>query len=232
MLIKRIIKESLLNEVGTATAEPYRWRLTKASEDYVSYKFKTSGGSNLIIEVNFQLTKPFQFEKMGVIEMVEHPYYYWDTEFSVMKYKDREFWGDERSMTISASQYKSNKSEIFRIMSTLSAIVKDFIVIRKVRGFVFRPATDSRGKLFIKYFEKQLPNSNITKFEDGGILITIDNSIKYVKGEDPIYDESTYDFDLPKSKLNSGESWVYNDKTGQYERSGLIYKTRRKLDVK
>lgn len=240
MLIKRIIKESLLNEVGTATAKPYKWRLKELNADSALYRFKTTGGSNLVIEVNFLLLHPFQFENMGVLDKIEHPYYYWDTEFLVVKHKDEEFWGDERSMTISKSPYKSERTEIFRIMSTLSEIVRDLISIRKVRGFAFKPASDSRGKLFIKYFESQFPESDIMRFEEGATVITINDSLKYTEGGDPIYDESIYNFEEPtfkekiKTKLSGGSSdeWDYNYETGEWERNDLLSKTRRKLGVK
>lgn len=237
MGFKNIIKESLLNEIGTATSKPYNWRLKDAAQDSAIYKFKTKGGSNLVIEVNFLLISPSQFEDLDILGEISHPYYYWDTEFVVAKYKGEEFWGDDKSMTISSSPYKTDKNEIFRIMATLSEIIKDFMKIHKVRGFAFKPASDSRGKLFMKYFESQLPNAKVQKFEDGATVVTVNDSVEYRKGEDPFYDNqlTPYNDDdtYVKSKLTKKSSydWTYNDRTGEWERKGVLHKVRRKLGV-
>ena len=241
MNIKKIIKESLLKEVGEASALPYKWRLKVFSDNSVAYRFKTRGGSDMLIEVNFVLIHPFLFDYLET--NIDHPYYYWDTEFVVMGHKRNEYFcGDDKSMTISSSQYKTDKVEIFRIMSTISEIVKDFMKIRKVRGFAFRPASDSRGNLFVKYFERQLPDSEIINLEDGAKVITVNKSIKYVEGDGSYYDSYNRDYDYDeeptfKEKLKSKfskdqyDEWVYNTEKGRWERKGLLNKFRRKLGV-
>lgn len=242
MIIKKIIRESLLNEIGEASAMPYKWKLKENSDNAVAYRFKTKGGSNLLIEVNFILIHPFQLQNMDV--EVEHPYYYWDTEFVVLKDKEgEEFWReDEKIMTISSSKYKTDKVEVFRIMATISEIIRDLMSIHKVRGFAFRPASDSRGNLFVKYFERQLPDSEIINLEDGAKVITVNKSIKYVEGDGSYYDSYNRDYDYDeeptfKEKLKSKfskdqyDEWVYNTEKGRWERKGLLNKFRRKLGV-
>jgi len=202
-LIKQIIKESLLLEIGEGTSQPYKWKLKINMPHLVGYAFKTKGGSGLKIEVSFHLVRPYSLNQLlishrkalkhKVEDVLEHPYYYWDTEFSAVEFKDKPV--DDPNITISASEYKTDKIEIYRIMSTLSEIVKDLMKIQKVRGFVFMPATDSRGKLFQRYFENQIPGSEILRMENGATFITVDKSVEYE------YDEGNEQYDDIESPL-------------------------------
>lgn len=227
--IKQIIKESLLNEVGDASAQPYFWKLGKdSSNDKVNYHFKTKGGSKLTIEVSFILLAPRQIidlfsdedrmKRKEKLFYINNPYYYWDSEFKVTKYKDEDLDYDiEGSMTISKSEYKTDKVEVFRIMATISSIIKDFIKRNKVRGFAFRPASDSRSRVFMKYFQQQIPNAKILQLEDPhgfhapATIITTDENVTYTKGEAGPYEEYENDEDKPpfrermKSKFTKKE---------------------------
>jgi hypothetical protein len=224
-LIKQIVKESLLNEVGNASAQPYKWRsIDGYNNTQISYGFKTKGGSKLTIVVSFHLLDPSQLRdlftnvdykkqisKQERLFYTENPYYYWDTEFSVTEYKGKDLdWGTDKSMTISASDYKTDKNEIFRIMSTIAQIVKDFIGKNKVRGFAFRPASDKRGAMFVRYFQQQLPNPKILQLQDpvdGGLpaptIVTINDKISYTGGDDYYDSEDETSFrDKIKTKFN------------------------------
>jgi len=210
-LIKKIIKESLLLEVGEGTSQPYKWKLKDNMSDLVTYTFKTKGGSGLKIEVNFHLLRPYQLNnvlsshsksiKHHVEDVLSHPYYYWDTEFSAIESKNKPI--DDPNMTISGSEYKTDKIEVYRIMATLSEIVKDLMKIQKVRGFVFMPATDSRGRLFQRYFENQMPNVDILRRKDGATFITVDKDVKYDYTEDgEQYDNDDIESPLKKTFHN------------------------------
>lgn len=222
-IIKKIVKESLLNEVGDASARPYKWKFDKSSSNHqVSYKFKTEGGSKLTIVVSFHLLSPWQLHNLfndddtkKTVNRGErafynkNPYYYWDTEFIVTEYKGKDLkWGVDRSMTISGSEYKTDKSEIFRIMATLSEIVKDFISKNKVRGFAFRPASDKRGTMFVRYFQQQLPHAKILQIPDpsgtfsSATIVTINDKITY-EGGDAYYDEEEEENDSFRDKIKS-----------------------------
>ena len=226
-IIKKIVKESLLKEVGDASAQPYKWKFDRdSSKDKVSYKFKTEGGSKLTIVVSFHLLSPWQLHNLFSDEdtkklmnrherlfYTKNPYYYWDTEFVVTEHKGKDLdWGTDQSMTISGSEYKTDKSEVFRIMATISGIVKDFISKNKVRGFAFRPASDKRGSMFVRYFQQQLPQAKILQLPDptgtfsAATIVTVDDSVVY-KGGDAYYDEEEDEYkpsfrDKIKSKFN------------------------------
>lgn len=208
-IIKQIVKESLLKEVGDASAQPYQWKLVKGdNKTKISYSFKTKGGSKLTIVISFHLLDPWQLHNLFRDEdnkkqlnrherlfYTKNPYYYWDTEFSVTEYKGKDLeWGTDQSMTISKSEYKSDKTEVFRIMSTIAQIIKDFIDKNKVRGFAFRPASDKRGAMFIRYFQQQIPHSKILQLQDptgsfpAATLVTINDKVTY-SGGDAYYDD-------------------------------------------
>lgn len=194
-LIKTIIRESLLTEIGEGTAQPYEWRPSITTDSLAVYEFKTKGGSKVVINVSFHLNQPYvMFQVLGdrpkrgsdgFDKVLDHPYYYWDTEFSVRSRKGVPV--DDPNITISASKYKTDKVEIYRIMATLSQIIKHLVSTKKVRGFTFRPASDSRGRIFQRYFESQIPNSEIVKTDSGATFITIDKNVRYEK-DDKNYD--------------------------------------------
>jgi hypothetical protein len=187
MNIKQIIRETLILEIGDASAKPYKWKLDKKEEDFFAYTFKTKG-SKVTIEVTFHLLAPWQITNLTnsskTISRSDRNYYdkndsfYWDTEFSLIQHKGEDIiFSQDPTVTISDSKFKTDKVEIYRIMSTLSEITKDLIKNTKVRGFAFRPANESRGRIFIKYFQKQVPKSKITELESGATIITTDETI-------------------------------------------------------
>lgn len=190
MDIKKIIKESLLNEIGEASTEPYLWKLEwesrSTNRDMVQYSFITVGGSNLKILVSFHLLHPqlmvqicdddLMMDKEDVDFIISNPYYYWDTEFEVTEHDGEDLYGNSH-ITISGSEYKTEKVEVFRIMSTLSMIVKNMMSTNKVRGFAFKPASTSRGTIFNRFFKKQLPHSKIIGTDDEGFVVVVNDSI-------------------------------------------------------
>jgi len=58
MNIRKIIKETLLLEIGEANVEPFMWKLANKTDDFYIYEFKTAGGSNLNINVTFYKLSP------------------------------------------------------------------------------------------------------------------------------------------------------------------------------
>jgi hypothetical protein len=118
-----------------------------------------------------------QMNKDDVDFIISNPYYYWDTEFEVAEHDGEDFY-DDSHITISGSEYKTEKVEVFRIMSTLSMIVKNMMSTNKVRGFVFKPVSTSRGVIFNKFFKKQLPHSKIIGTDDEGFVVVVNDSIE------------------------------------------------------
>lgn len=187
MNIKQIIRETLILEIGDASAKPYKWKLETKEDDFFAYTFKTKG-SKVTIEVTFHLLEPWQITNLTNMSRLiskadrkyyrQNGYFYWDTEFSLTEHKGETIlFHQDPNVTISDSEFKTDKVEVYRIMSTLSEIAKDLIKKTKVRGFAFKPASDSRGKMFIKYFQKQIPQSKVTQLENGATFITIDETI-------------------------------------------------------
>lgn len=211
--IKTIIKESLLNEVGDASAQPYAWRRTENHKNMVIYRFRTKGGSKLNIDVSFH-----KLDALNIVNFInredslsiedkrfyyQNPYFYWETEF-----------GDDEHATISTTKHKTSKVEVFRIMATLSNIVKDMMDRKKVRGFVFRPASDSRGNMFIRYFKEQIPESKVLRLDDGGTFVTVNHKIKYK----PERGEKAVDWEKLANDYSQYGSWDSNDGDSKFQR--------------
>ena len=123
MNIRKIIKETLLLEIGEANVEPFMWKLANKTDDFYIYEFKTAGGSNLNINVTFYKLSPKMMSNLvdrdrrlpeEAINLIKkNPTGYWDVEFTVEE--DRGSALDNPYLTISKSEFKSDKIELFKI---------------------------------------------------------------------------------------------------------------------
>jgi hypothetical protein len=198
-----------LEEIGDSSSRPYPWKETDLTphqisdiDDYhidetmnfVKYEFKTEL-SKQDIEVSFNLIPQFSMNYIVSVSktlkedektfLLKDTSYYWDTNFGIKNALP----GSEYP-TIS-KEFRSEKHEVFRIMSTISEIVKDFISKNQVNGFAFRgvknendnsgtfdamfnakPMANTRDKIFIKYFKSYFTDAKIMNL-DGGTIITI-----------------------------------------------------------
>jgi hypothetical protein len=186
MSIIKIIKETLLLEVGEANVDPFIWKLANKTDDFYIYEFKTAGGSNVTINVTFYRLSPKMMANLvdrdrrlpdDAINLVKkNPKGYWDVEFAVEE--DRGSAIDNPYITISKSEFKSDKIELFKILSTLNKIVNDFLNKQKdVRGLTFKPVTKKRGTVFLTYFKKLLPDTQKMVTHHGVHIIVLDKNL-------------------------------------------------------
>lgn len=189
MNIKKIIKETLLLEIGEANVDPFIWKLSNKTDDFYIYEFKTAGGSNLNINVTFYKLSPKMMSNLvdrdrrlptEAINLIKkNPNGYWDIEFTVEE--DRGSALDNPYLTISRSEFKSDKIELFKILSTLNKIVNDFLYKEKnVRGITFKPVNRKRGMLFLTYFKKLLPDAQKMVTHYGVHIIVLDKNLNKV----------------------------------------------------
>lgn len=109
----------------------------------------------------------------------KNPTGYWDVEFTVEE--DRGSALDNPYLTISKSEFKSDKIELFKILSTLNKIVNDFLYKEKnVRGLTFKPVNRKRGMLFLTYFKKLLPDAQKMVTHYGVHIIVLDKNLNKV----------------------------------------------------
>lgn len=156
--LRQIIKEEIrntLNEIGEGV-KPYSWRIDYKSDDEVRYGFETDNN------VDYQVS----FESFGEGET-------WDVSFAA-----REIGTSDRFST----SVITNRGEMYRVMSTVFDIVKDFINdYPDTFQLTFDPSQtgddastkDKRAKLYLAYFKKQMPTSKVYQGEQGEFIVQL-----------------------------------------------------------
>ena len=147
--------KDILYEIGDASAMPFPYKQTygKSAEEWkgqdnniVLYEFKTTKGTNYQVSIDID---PLYSEKNGI---------YVEVDF-----------------TVDGSMEDTNLGEQYQVMSTITAIVLEFIEEWQKRWYVSRidvspikstdggdrdvidPTDSRRGKLYLAYIRKQLP---------------------------------------------------------------------------
>jgi len=128
----------LLKEIGDATARPYEWQNIRDDKDSIEYEFKTDSDLRYILEIMPQEDE--ELRDSAIVEFGittgEHNYF---KDFEII----------------------TNEGELYKVMSTVVAILKDFIKKHKeIKHLVFI-TENIRTNLYIHYIKKQLPNAKI-----------------------------------------------------------------------
>jgi len=148
--------KNILQEIGEG-GRPYRWGIDLEFGEHVQYGFETDTNSEYQV----------YFESVGEGET-------WDVSFAV------------REIGASSSGFNTdvitNKGDVYKVMSTVSDIVKDFINDHEeVLQLKFDPSQtgddpttkDKRAKLYMAYFKKQMPTSKMHPGEQGEFIIQL-----------------------------------------------------------
>ena len=136
-----------MSEVGEAVMQPYKFNLIQNTAISMNYEFRTAGDQEY--HVYFQTNIDYR-----------HPDD-WYMGFDASGYDDSDV---------------TNENDVYKIMSTLTAVVQDFINQRNPEVLVIEPSkfdTDDlrREKLYMAYVKKQLPPQYITNIVDDKIYI-------------------------------------------------------------
>ena len=133
-----IVRESLdpLNEVGSFLVQPYSYRKGKCEKLACFYYFETEDGDQYAVK----------FINLGEIHGRKKNIY--QTEFSTS--------GEEGDTKV------VNKGRIFKILSTVIEIIKEFVSENEVDGLNMYPSTNFKGddrryKIYMAYLNKLLP---------------------------------------------------------------------------
>ena len=149
--------EELINEIGDASAKPYKWKWT--NPNYRTYStFKTDSG--LQYEVNTDIVDNTDWD--GGVELT--------IEYGV---------DTKASSGATTTDYKvvTNRGEMFRVMATIVDIVKTLLKKRpdveflEFQGSKNKDGDQRRNKLYMAYINKHLKPKNI---EDDGTTITVE----------------------------------------------------------
>jgi hypothetical protein len=146
-----------LNEVGEATLKPYKWKEVDMN-GWVTYtEFTTENGTEY--KVDLTTTN------------------YIDNDLNNSKALEVEFSAKPKGAEGSSTKIIVNKGEMYRVMSTITAIIKHYIKKFKAKAIMYSPSKKSdeedfgtqRDNLYKAFITKAIPG---IKFEKDGGLIT------------------------------------------------------------
>jgi hypothetical protein len=168
--INQDFKGKEVNEIGldTEKMKPYRFTTVEDGEDRRVYSFKTDSGLDYMVELEEEVD-----DDLGMVLYIN---------FGVFDKDDVGAGSNQNVVT--------NKGEQYRVMNTLSAIVKEDLAINSyIKYITFNPAkrklpnpisgkerdldSNSRAKLYMKYIIGRLPNAKEIEHPNYPILIKI-----------------------------------------------------------
>jgi hypothetical protein len=168
--INQDFKDKKVNEIGldSEKMKPYPFKTVEDGEDRRVYSFKTDSGLDYMVELEEEVD-----DDLGMVLYIN---------FGVFDKDDVGAGSNQNVVT--------NKGEQYRVMNTLSAIVKEDLAINSyIKYITFNPAkrklpnpisgkerdldSNSRAKLYMKYIIGRLPNAKEIEHPNYPILIKI-----------------------------------------------------------
>ena len=156
--------KNILKEVGEGTATPYKWKKVFTKEDTVFFAFKTDQGTSY---------------KVALENYVYEDFHENDKEYPAIEVS---FGIIPKNMSINImfnASIVSNKGEMYRVMSTIVDIIKDYIKRNdNIKAIIYEPIKKEgekgfkRNDLYMAFIKKQIPTA---KFEDsyGSVIVKI-----------------------------------------------------------
>ena len=149
----------ILKEVGEATSVPYKWKKASTKRRTVFFTFTTDQDTSYKVALE-------------------------NLEYKDFKENDKELPAIEVSFGIKENGAYSpttvtNKGEVYRVMSTIVDIIKDYLNRNKmIKAIIYEPLKKEgekgfkRNDLYMAFIKKQIPTA---KFEDsyGSVIVKI-----------------------------------------------------------
>lgn len=158
--------KDILNEVGEATSAPYKWKKVFTTERSVFFTFTTDQDTSYKVSLENYVYKDFKEN---------------DKEYPAIEVT---FGITPNDMPTNVSyvgnvSIVTNKGEMYRVMSTIVDIIKDYIKRNdNIKVIVYEPIKKEdekgfkRNDLYMAFIKKQIPTA---KFEDnyGSVIVKI-----------------------------------------------------------
>lgn len=172
------ILEEVMSEIGDASAKPYPYEKTGGQKDHRRYRFVTDSNDSkeeTIYQVDLEEIKP-EGKLNRVLYKLKGEYkdqIKLEVSFSVIDLG-----------TMSQQYYVTNKGELYRVMSTVIAIVKEDLENHPyIKKITFKsssrenkdtgPNKNARTSLYLKYIKNHFPNAKVNTEPDGSVVIDI-----------------------------------------------------------
>ena len=161
MFINKNFKDKSLDEIGGKDEKmpPYTFKTAYDGEDHRTYVFKTPSGLDYQVDL-----EEIEDEEYGMVLNIE---------FGVT---------DEEELTGPIQNLVTNKGELYRVMNTIAAIIREDLAINQyIKYITFNPAkrqdkdidSNARGNLYMKYIQGRIPNAEEVESKRFPILIKI-----------------------------------------------------------
>jgi len=148
-----------LNEVGEATLKPYKWKEVDMNGWITYTEFTTENGTEY--KVDLTTTN------------------YIDNDLNNSKALEVEFSAKPKGAEKSSTKITVNKGEMYRVMSTITSIIKHYVKKFKAKAIIYSPSKKSdeedfgtqRDNLYKAFINKAIPGIKFEK--DGGSITAI-----------------------------------------------------------
>ena len=160
--------KDILKEVGEATTTPYKWKKVFTKEDTVFFAFKTDQGTSYKVALENYVYEDFKENDK------EYPAI--EVSFGIISGAEPNTAGAKYAGDMFTV---SNKGEMYRVMSTIVNIIKDYIKRNdNIKAIIYEPIKKEgekgfkRNDLYMAFIKKQIPTA---KFEDryGSVIVEI-----------------------------------------------------------
>ena len=160
IMVNQNFKDKSLDEIGGKDEKmpPYTFKTAYDGEDHRTYVFKTPSGLDYQVDLG-----EIEDEEYGMVLNIE---------FGVT---------DEEELTGPIQNLVTNKGELYRVMNTIAAIIREDLAINSyIKYITFNPAkrdkdvdSNAREKLYMKYILGRIPKAEEVESKRFPILIKI-----------------------------------------------------------
>ena len=158
--INNLLKKGAVNEIGEANTEPYEWEETNKGKYKIEVRFKTDSKIEYIVSLYQEQYLIDDYEGLKAIEV----------EFTAKSENDK-----YPSVTT-----VTNKGEMYRVMATITSIIKKYIEEYKIQAIIYSPSKKSdkeddfnnqRDRLYREFISKAFPGAKYETSKQGRIAI-------------------------------------------------------------
>jgi hypothetical protein len=153
-IVSPVVKEEKITEVGEANLKPYKWQELDMNGYIVFTRFMTD--SETQYDINLETI----------------PYYPEDSNSSI-KALSVEFIAKPKGAEGSSAKIVVNKGELYRVMATITDIIKKYIKKLKVKAILYSPSKKQgedfgtqRDQLYKAFIKKAIPGVKFEKKRD------------------------------------------------------------------
>jgi len=153
-IVSPVVKEEKITEVGEANLKPYKWQELDMNGYVVFTRFVTD--SETQYDINLETT----------------PYYPEDSTSSI-KALNVEFIAKPKGAEGSSAKIVVNKGELYRVMATITDIIKKYVKKLKAKAILYSPSKKQgedfgtqRDQLYKAFIKKAIPGVKFEKKRD------------------------------------------------------------------